>query len=90
MAGALDGIRIVDVSQVLSNSAAKSRARGDLVGAATLYRHAHMAAPESAAPLISLGQVNFRGTSFWTRFGRRVAPLIFTGYAIAVIALLLM
>jgi len=39
--------------------------------------------------LISLGQVNFRGTSFWTRFGRRVAPLVFAGYAVAVIALLL-
>lgn len=46
-----------DVSQVLSNSAAKSRARGDLVSAATLYRHAHIAAPERAAPLVSLGQV---------------------------------
>ena len=39
--------------------------------------------------LVSLGQVNFRGTSFWTRFGRRVAPLVFAGYAVAVIALLL-
>ena len=46
-----------DVSQTLSKSAAKSRARGDLVAAATLYRHAHAAAPERAAPLISLGQV---------------------------------
>ena len=39
--------------------------------------------------LVSLGQVNFRGTSFWTRFGRRIAPLIFAGYAVAVITLLL-
>jgi len=45
------------VSRALSQSAAESRARGDLVGAATLYRHAHAAAPEKAAPLISLGQV---------------------------------
>ncbi len=42
-----------------------------------------------ALALISLSQVNFRGTSFWTRFGRRVAPLVFAGYAAAVIALLL-
>jgi len=42
-----------------------------------------------ALALISLSQVNFRGTSFWTRFGRRVAPLVFAGYAVAVIALLL-
>jgi hypothetical protein len=42
-----------------------------------------------ALALVSLGQVNFRGTSFWTRFGRRTAPLVFTGYAAAVIALLL-
>jgi hypothetical protein len=42
-----------------------------------------------ALALISLGQVNFRGTSFWTRFGRRVAPLVFTGYAAAVIIMLL-
>ncbi len=39
--------------------------------------------------LLSLGQVNFRGTSFWTRFGRRAAPLVFVAYAAAVIALLL-
>jgi transcriptional regulator with AAA-type ATPase domain len=39
--------------------------------------------------LISLGHVNFRGTSFWTRFGRRAAPIVFAGYAVAVIALLL-
>jgi len=42
-----------------------------------------------ALALVSLGQVNFRGTSFWTRFGRRAAPLVFTEYAAAVIALLL-
>ena len=39
--------------------------------------------------LISLGHVNFRGTSFWTRFGRRAAPVVFVGYAAAVVALLL-
>ena len=39
--------------------------------------------------LVSLGQVNFRGTSFWTRFGRRAAPLVFAGYAVAVIAMIL-
>ena len=39
--------------------------------------------------LISLGHVNFRGTSFWTRFGRRTAPLVFGAYALAVIALIL-
>jgi len=39
--------------------------------------------------LVSLGHVNFRGTSFWTRFGQRTAPLVFAGYAVAVIALLL-
>jgi len=39
--------------------------------------------------LVSLGHVNFRGTSFWTRVGRRTAPLVFAGYAVAVIALIL-
>jgi CRP-like cAMP-binding protein/polyferredoxin len=39
--------------------------------------------------LISLGHVNFRGRSFWTRFGRRSAPLVFTVYAVAVIALII-
>jgi CRP-like cAMP-binding protein/polyferredoxin len=39
--------------------------------------------------LVSLGQVNFRGTSFWTRFGRRAVPLVFAGYAVAVIAMIL-
>jgi CRP-like cAMP-binding protein/polyferredoxin len=39
--------------------------------------------------LLSLGHVNFRGTSFWTRFGRRTLPLVFAGYAVAVIALIL-
>jgi hypothetical protein len=39
--------------------------------------------------LLSLGHVQFRGTSFWTRVGRRVAPLVFAGYAVAVIALIL-
>jgi hypothetical protein len=39
--------------------------------------------------LVSLGHVNFRGTSIWTRIGRRIAPIVFAGYAVAVIALLL-
>jgi len=39
--------------------------------------------------LVSLGHVNFRGTSFWTRFGRRTAPLVFSGYAVAVMTLIL-
>ena len=39
--------------------------------------------------LISLGHVNFKGTSLWTRFGRRTVPVVFAGYAIAVIALLI-
>ena len=38
--------------------------------------------------LTALSQVNFRGTSFWTRFGRLVAPLVFVSYAVAVIAML--
>ena len=38
--------------------------------------------------LISLGHVNFRGTSLWTRFGRRTAPLVFIAYAFGVVALL--
>jgi hypothetical protein len=39
--------------------------------------------------LISLGHVNFRGTSFWTRFGRRASPIVFIGYAMAIIVILL-
>jgi polyferredoxin len=39
--------------------------------------------------LISLAHVNFRGTSFWTRFGRLTAPVVFAGYAVAVVALIL-
>ena len=39
--------------------------------------------------LISLGQVNFRGTSFWTRIGRRAIPVVFLAYSAAVLALLL-
>jgi hypothetical protein len=38
--------------------------------------------------LVSLGHVDFRGTSFWTRFGRRTAPLVFVAYALGVVALL--
>ena len=39
--------------------------------------------------LISLGHVNFRGTSFWTRFGRRASPLVFVAYAAGVVVILL-
>jgi hypothetical protein len=39
--------------------------------------------------LISLGHVNFRGTSFWTRFGRRASPLVFVAYAAGVVIILL-
>jgi transcriptional regulator with AAA-type ATPase domain len=39
--------------------------------------------------LISLPHVNFKGTSFWTRLGRRLAPIVFAGYAVAVIAILI-
>lgn len=39
--------------------------------------------------LISLGQVNFRGSSFWTRIGRRTVPIVFVAYSAAVLLLLL-
>jgi len=39
--------------------------------------------------LISLGHVNFRGTSFWTRIGRRTVPIVFMVYSAAVLLLLL-
>jgi hypothetical protein len=39
--------------------------------------------------LISLSQVKFRGTSFWTRIGRRTVPIIFVAYSAAVLLLLL-
>ncbi len=39
--------------------------------------------------LISLGQVNFKGSSFWTRIGRRTIPIIFVTYSAAVLFLLL-
>jgi CRP-like cAMP-binding protein/polyferredoxin len=39
--------------------------------------------------LLSLGHVRFKGTSIWTRIGRRSAPFVFAGYAVAVIALIL-
>jgi transcriptional regulator with AAA-type ATPase domain/polyferredoxin len=39
--------------------------------------------------LISLGQVNFRGSTVWTRFGRRTIPVVFVAYAAAVLLLLL-
>ena len=38
--------------------------------------------------LISLPHVNFMGTSFWTRLGTRITPIVFAGYAVAVIAIL--
>jgi len=46
-----------DVSVTLFKSAQESRARGDLAGAASLYRHAHGADPQKTAPLVGLGQV---------------------------------
>ncbi|MEE4274045.1 MAG: sigma 54-interacting transcriptional regulator [Thermoanaerobaculales bacterium] len=39
--------------------------------------------------LISLRQVNFRGSTIWTRVGRRTLPVIFVAYSIAVLALIL-
>jgi len=39
--------------------------------------------------LISLWQVNFRGTTLWTRIGRRALPVVFVAYSAAVILLLL-
>ena len=39
--------------------------------------------------LISLRQVNFRGSTFWTRFGRRTLPIVFIAYSAAVLLLLL-
>ena len=39
--------------------------------------------------LISLRQVNFKGTSFWTRLGRRTLPVVFVAYSAAVLLLLL-
>ena len=39
--------------------------------------------------LISLRQVNFRGTTVWTRFGRRCLPVIFVAYSAAVLLLIL-
>jgi polyferredoxin len=39
--------------------------------------------------LVSLGQVNFRGSTVWTRIGRRTVPVVFTLYAAAVLLLLL-
>lgn len=40
-----------------------------------------------ALATISLRQINFRGTTVWTRIGRRLLPLVFAGYAVAVIVL---
>jgi polyferredoxin/CRP-like cAMP-binding protein len=42
-----------------------------------------------ALALISLSQVNFRGTTVWTRLARRLLPLVFAGYAVAVVVLIL-
>ncbi len=39
--------------------------------------------------LISLRQVNFRGSTVWTRFGRRLLPVIFVAYSASVLLLLL-
>jgi polyferredoxin len=39
--------------------------------------------------LVSLAQVNFRGTTLWTRIGRRVLPVVFITYSGAVLFLLL-
>ena len=39
--------------------------------------------------LFALSQVDFRGTSFWTRFGRRTLPVVFVIYSAAVLVLLL-
>ena len=50
-----------DVSVTLYASAQESRARGDLAGAASLYRHAYGADPRKTAPLVGLGQVAASG-----------------------------
>jgi polyferredoxin len=42
-----------------------------------------------ALALISLGQVNFRGSTFWTRIGRRAIPVVFVAYSASVLWLLL-
>jgi len=39
--------------------------------------------------LISLGRVNFKGSTIWTRIGRRTLPVIFIAYSAAVLLLLL-
>jgi hypothetical protein len=39
--------------------------------------------------LISLGQLDFRGTNVWTRFGRRMLPAVFAAYAAAILLLVL-
>ncbi len=39
--------------------------------------------------LVSLRQVNFRGSTVWTRIGRRAIPVVFVAYSAAVLALLL-
>ena len=39
--------------------------------------------------LISLYQVNFKGSTLWTRIGRRTVPIIFVTYSAAVLLLLL-
>jgi transcriptional regulator with AAA-type ATPase domain/polyferredoxin len=39
--------------------------------------------------LISLRQVNFRGTTIWTRLGRRCLPVVFVAYSAAVLVMIL-
>jgi hypothetical protein len=39
--------------------------------------------------LITLGQVNFQGSTVWTRIGRRTIPVVFLAYSAAVLWLLL-
>jgi polyferredoxin/CRP-like cAMP-binding protein len=39
--------------------------------------------------LISLSQVNFKGSTFWTRIGRRMVPVVFVAYSAVVLLLLL-
>ena len=39
--------------------------------------------------LFSLSHIKFKGSSIWTRIGRRSAPFVFAGYAAAVIAMII-
>ena len=40
--------------------------------------------------LFALGQISFEGTTLWTRLGRRLTPLLVTGYTVVVITLLVL